>query len=184
MGKMRWLYDHGRWLGLRPHHVARLEREMRVHATKLIIFAKIAYGLIVPTLVAAGMARVPWRKWFPVVFVVETLWSILLVWVGYHTAAFIQAFEQTLHAIGVAVVVAVAVLVLLRMLRKRIDRKELELDPMNQAIADEVKVISTIDTDDALLGNHGQPVEGSAEQYERHVDIHRCVALPERDIIR
>jgi membrane protein DedA with SNARE-associated domain len=184
MGKMRWLYDHGRWLGLRPHHVARLEREMRAHATKLIIFAKIAYGLIVPTLVAAGMARVRWRKWFPVVFVVETIWSILLVWVGYHTTAFIQAFEQSLHAIGVAVMVAVTMLVLLRMLRKRIDRKELELDPMNQAIADEAEVIPTDDTDDALWENSGQSVEDSAEQYERHVDIYRCVALPERDTIR
>lgn len=132
MGKMQWLYDHGRWIGIRPPQVERLEREMRTHARKLIIFAKIAYGLIVPTLVAAGMARVPWRKWFPVVFVVETLWSILLVVVGYHTTALIQDFEHTLHVLGGAVAAAVALFVLFRFLRKRIDEQELVLDPLNQ----------------------------------------------------
>jgi membrane protein DedA with SNARE-associated domain len=132
LGKMSWLYEHGRWFGMRPHHVARLEREMRAHARKLIIFAKIAYGLIVPTLVAAGLARVPWRKWFPVVFVVETLWSILLVWIGFHTTNFIKNFEQTVHAIGVAIVVAVVIFIVMRFLRKRIDEQELALDPLAQ----------------------------------------------------
>ena len=136
MGRMKWLYDHGRWFGMRPHHVARLEREMRVHARKLIVFAKIAYGLIVPTLVAAGMARVPWRKWFPVVFLVETLWSILLVWIGFHTTAFIQDFEHTVHAIGVAVAVGGVAFVLMRFLRRRIDQQELALDPL-AAVNDE-----------------------------------------------
>lgn len=130
MGKIQWFYEHGRWFGMRPHHVARLEREMQLHARKLIIFAKIAYGLIVPTLVAAGLARVPWRKWFPVVFVVETLWSILLVWIGFHATNFIQDLEHTLHAIGVAVLVGGGALILMRMLRKRIDEQELAMDPL------------------------------------------------------
>jgi membrane protein DedA with SNARE-associated domain len=194
MGKMQWLYDHGRWLGLRPHHVARLEREMRAHATKLIIFAKIAYGLIVPTLVAAGMARVPWRKWFPVVFVVETLWSILLVWVGYHTTAFIQAFEHSLHAIGVAVLVGGVAFVLMRMLRKRIDRQELALDPLNQVIDDEDSLIfsqHSLDShlNEAVVEKSGKAVPGTAElqeewqegRYEDRGEIHRCVALAEAD---
>jgi membrane protein DedA with SNARE-associated domain len=130
MGRMKWLYEHGRFFGMRPHHVARLEREMQLHARKLIIFAKIAYGLIVPTLVAAGMARVPWRRWFPVVFVVETLWSVILVWVGFHATAFIQEFEHALHAVGVTVLFAGVAFVLLRFLRKRIDQQELALDPL------------------------------------------------------
>jgi membrane protein DedA with SNARE-associated domain len=134
MGRMQWLYEHGRWFGMRPHHVARLEREMRLHARKLIIFAKVAYGLIVPTLVAAGMARVPWRRWFPVVFVVETLWSILLVWIGFHTTVFIQDLEHALHAVGVAVVAGGAAFLLMRFLRKRIDQQELAMDPLRDEV--------------------------------------------------
>ena len=163
VGRMRWLYDHGRWLGLRPHHVERLEREMRAHATKLIIFAKIAYGLIVPTLVAAGMARVRWQKWFPVVFLVETLWSILLVWFGYHTTAFIQDFEQTLHAIGVAVLVGAVAFVSMRILRKRIDQKELDLDPLTQEIAEDQEVIKDHVAEDAAVILPFKAVQGECD---------------------
>lgn len=178
LGRMQWLYDHGKWFGMRPHHVARLEREMRSHARKLIIFAKLAYGLIVPTLVAAGMARVPWRKWFPVVFVVETLWSILLVWIGFHTTAFIQDFEHTLHSIGVAAIVGIVVFAILRFLRKRIDQQELAMDPLNQSL---VEVIST-GVERATSG-----ATYTDEKTERHEERrtderqHQCVALPERE---
>jgi membrane protein DedA with SNARE-associated domain len=181
MGKMKWLYEHGRWLGLHPHHVARLEREMRAHATKLIIFAKIAYGLIVPTLLAAGMARVPWRRWFPVVLVVETLWSILLVWIGYHTTAFIAEFEQTLHAIGVAVVVAIVLFVLFRFLRKRIDQQELELDPLAHVEANPVEPLQATKADASAPDKEAKFVGGVSEKIEGQADIQRCVALPERE---
>ena len=181
MGKMRWLYEHGRWFGMRPHHVARLEREMRSHAPLLIIFAKIAYGLIVPTLVAAGLARVPWRKWFPIVFVVETLWSCLLVWIGFHTTAFIQDFEHILHAIGVAVLAAGAIFLLMRFLRKRIDQRELALDPLQQQINPPVTNRTngagvSVDSSVALAEDEIEEEEAMLPR-----EIHRYVALPERE---
>jgi membrane protein DedA with SNARE-associated domain len=184
MGKMKWLYEHGSWLGLRPHHVERLEREMRAHATKLIVFAKIAYGLIVPTLLAAGMARVPWRKWFPMVLVVETLWSILLVWVGYHTTAFIAKFEQTLLAIGVALLVAIGLFVLFRLLRKRIDQQELELDPLAHVEATPVEAPQSSKVEVNGSEKETKFTSGVSEKYEGRADIQRCVALPEREKAR
>ena len=183
MGKLNWLLEHGRWFGLRPRHLERLEREMQAHATKLIIFAKLAYGLIVPTLVAAGMARVPWRKWFPTVFIVETLWSILLVWVGYHATAFIQDFERGLHALGVALLLGVAAFVLFRMLRKRIDRKELELDPLNQVILAEPSAPGLPEVEEVPPYANATPVPYE-KQYKGEIDIQRCVALPEREQVR
>ena len=132
-GKMSWLVRHGRWLGLRPHHLARLEREMHAHATKLIVFAKVAYGLIVPTIVAAGMARVPFRKWFPVVFVVETLWSCLLVWVGYHATGMIQDIERVLVAVGLTALLVGGGFLLLRLARRRFEEQAIALDPLGHA---------------------------------------------------
>ena len=105
LGKSDIVLRHGAWLGIRHRHLDRLEAEMQAHAVKLIIFAKIAYGLIVPTLLAAGMARVPWRRWFPVVFAVETLWSIVLVWVGYHAAGAIVELERGLRYVGIGALI-------------------------------------------------------------------------------
>jgi membrane protein DedA with SNARE-associated domain len=131
-GKMTWLLRHGRWMGIQPRHLARLEREMHAHATKLIIFAKVAYGLIVPTIVAAGMARVPFRKWFPVVFVVETLWSCLLVWVGYHATGMIQDVERALVAVGLTALLVGGGFLLLRLARRSFEQQTLALDPLRE----------------------------------------------------
>jgi membrane protein DedA with SNARE-associated domain len=180
LGKMQWLYKHGRWFGIRPHHVERLEREMRSHARKLIIFAKIAYGLIVPTLVAAGMARVPWRKWFPVVFVVETLWSVLLVWIGFHTAAFIQDFRQTLHVIGLGLLVLVVLFVVMRFLRKRIDEQELALDPLQSVTP--AAPLPAVETEKPVAERTVEITLDSAERGpgQSPNQVHRYVALRER----
>ena len=45
--------------------------------------AKLSSGLAVPALIAAGLARVPWRRWFPIVLVGEVLWTSVLMLIGY-----------------------------------------------------------------------------------------------------
>jgi len=182
-GKMKWLYDHGRWFGMKPHHVARLEREMHTHARKLIIFAKIAYGLIVPTLVAAGLARVPWRRWFPVVFVVETLWSIALVWVGYHTTAFIKDFEHTLIAIGVAVLLGGGLFIFMRFLRKRIDAQELALDPLNVETVENSQQITPLVGDTTTVKPLTQSTATSPEGNRGQSEVLRYTISPEQEQI-
>jgi hypothetical protein len=67
----------------------------------LILLAKLSISLMIPTLVAAGLARVPWRRWFPVVFALELAWTGLLVFVGYHATGLITRFEHGLQAAGV-----------------------------------------------------------------------------------
>jgi membrane protein DedA with SNARE-associated domain len=141
VGKLDVVLRLTRWMGVERRHLARLEREMHAHAAKLIVFAKLAYGLIVPTLLSAGMARVPWRRWFPVVFVVETLWSLLLVWVGFHATGLIAQFEQGLRIVG-AGVLAGAVVVVFRLLRQRIEREEIEMDPLLHAEPDQTLLIA------------------------------------------
>ncbi len=109
ISKIQTIYRYGKWLGLRNHHVERIELEMQSHAAKLIILSKISYGLIVPTLVAAGLARVPWRKWFPAVLAAEMIWTITLVAIGFHAAGAISRVGHSLQVIGIAVFVLVMV---------------------------------------------------------------------------
>lgn len=101
------IYRRGRWLGLQSHHLDRLELEMHTHATKLIALSKLAIGLIIPTLIAAGLARVPLKRWFPLVLVVETLWTIFMVNLGYHSTGLITQFERSIQVIGIIALVAI-----------------------------------------------------------------------------
>ncbi|MCB0060802.1 MAG: hypothetical protein KDE19_01760 [Caldilineaceae bacterium] len=101
------LYRYGRWLGLREHHLVKLEWGMHAHATKLIAISKLAIGLIIPTLVAAGLARVPWRRWFPLVLAIETVWTIVVVNVGFHSAGMMKEMERGIQFIGAGVLLVV-----------------------------------------------------------------------------
>lgn len=107
MNNLQSIYRRGRWLGLQRHHLDRLELEMHTHATKLIALSKLAIGLIIPTLVAAGLARVPWKRWFPLVLLIEIAWTILMVNLGYHSAGLITQFEHSIQVIGTIALVAI-----------------------------------------------------------------------------
>ena len=112
VNNLQSIYRRGRWLGLQRHHLDRLESEMHTHATKLIALSKLAIGLIIPTLIAAGLARVPWKRWFPLVLTIEIFWTILMVNLGYHSAGLITQFERSLQAVGMIALIAVIVAIL------------------------------------------------------------------------
>ncbi len=102
VGKTDWLVRHGRWFGLRERHVQRLEQGMHDHARKILIVAKLTLSLTIPTLVAAGMARVPWRRWFPAVFGAEMIWTGGLVLAGFYFAESLKRLEQGIQYLAIA----------------------------------------------------------------------------------
>jgi membrane protein DedA with SNARE-associated domain len=130
-GKPQWIMRLGRFLGMHPEHIDKLEHAIRVHAIKLILLAKLSISLMVPTLIAAGLARVPWRRWFPAVFVIEVVWTALLVWVGYHATGLIARIELGLQVAGVVVILALVSAVVWyvrRLIRREEEETELEIE--------------------------------------------------------
>ncbi|MFZ0544340.1 MAG: VTT domain-containing protein [Candidatus Promineifilaceae bacterium] len=110
-GKTEWILKHGQRFGIGQRHVDKLSESMEQHAVKILLMAKISVGLAVPTLLVAGIIRLPWRKWFPVVFVGEVIWTGFLVLVGYYATEAIKQMEQGIHALllGVTFLLLVAV---------------------------------------------------------------------------
>jgi len=99
MGRTEWLVRYGRWLGVRPEHIAKLERQVRTHARRMLVLAKLTLSFSIPALIATGLARVPWRHWFPAVFAAECVWTGGLVVVGYTFALSIRQLERGLQII-------------------------------------------------------------------------------------
>lgn len=90
-GKKELLVRYGRRFGVRAEHLEKLQRNIRAHAFRLLFIAKITYGLAVPSIIAAGLSRVPWRRWFPPLLAGEVLWTGGLVLFGYFTT---KTFQQ------------------------------------------------------------------------------------------
>lgn len=86
-----------RWLRLRPELVERIEREITNNAHRMLFIAKLTLGLVIPTLVATGLARVSWRRWFWALVLAECVWTGGLVTAGYFWGAYLQQLDQGLR---------------------------------------------------------------------------------------
>lgn len=136
VGKADRVARFGRFLRIHPEHIDRLEVAIHAHATKLILLAKLSITLMIPTLVAAGMARVPWRRWFPIVFAIELIWTGMLVWVGYHATGLISNVEHWRHVAAVVAIVALlaAIVWYVRRLIHREEALEIEEDLLSSPL--------------------------------------------------
>ena len=112
LGKTEWLLRHGRRLGISEAHILRLEEGMQKHARKIILIAKLTMSFAIPALIAAGLARVPWRRWFSTIVIGEIVWTGTLVLIGYHLTLSLRRMEvglQIVAGMGLIIFVGLAV---------------------------------------------------------------------------
>lgn len=106
-GNVAQWFEKGRLLSQRPRFLS-FQNAMRRHATKILIMAKLSAGFAVPALLAAGLTKLRWRQWFPVVFLGETIWTGTLVLIGFYATEAIKQVER-----GIQLIFAVIAFILL-----------------------------------------------------------------------
>jgi len=97
LGKIEWAVRYGGWLGIKEQAIARMQKDVQDHIHKILFIAKLTLGFVIPTLIAAGLARVPFKRWFGVLFAAECLWTGGLVLVGYYFGYLTQQIEADLR---------------------------------------------------------------------------------------
>ena len=124
LGKTEWILHFGRRLGLRESLINHLKQKMIDHATKMLFLAKLTVSFVIPSLIAAGLLRVPWRRWFPALLVAETLWTGSLVLIGYYTTEAVKRVEQGVEyaMLGASILFVVFVILAGRRLIKQWDQ--------------------------------------------------------------
>jgi len=113
LGKTEWFVRYGRWFGIEEKLVHRLQKDIQNHIHKVLFVAKLTLGLVVPALIAAGLARVPIKRWFGVLFTAECIWTGGLVLVGYYFGTLTQSIETHLRWIslgGAAIFLALVII--------------------------------------------------------------------------
>jgi membrane protein DedA with SNARE-associated domain len=83
------------------------------HATRVLFLAKVTLTFVIPSLIAAGLLRIPWRRWFPALILAETLWTGSLVLIGYFTTEAIKQVAQWVEYVALGISVGFVVIVLL-----------------------------------------------------------------------
>ena len=111
-GKIDWWIHHFGRLGIKESSLARLQKDIDSHIHKVLFIAKLTLGLVVPTLVAAGLARVPFKRWFGVLFAAECIWTGGLVVTGYYFGYMVQRIERDLRWVSLGGIVVIIGLIL------------------------------------------------------------------------
>jgi len=101
IGKTDWLLRHAHWLGLRESHIQRFRREIQIHAGKVLFVAKLTMSFSIPALIAAGLARVSWRRVLGAIVPAECIWTGSLVLVGYYFSRSIRRLEQGVQIVAI-----------------------------------------------------------------------------------
>lgn len=133
-GKMEWVSGLSERMGIDKRHFERMEKNLQEHAVKVIFLAKLTVSFVIPTLVAAGLVKAPWRKWFPPVFIGEMLWTGSLVLAGYYAAEAIKRVEQGVEYITLfgSAFFLVFLLWLGRRIMKDEEKDEIATDPSDE----------------------------------------------------
>lgn len=118
-GHIKFVYRVGRWLGVKPEQIDHMQAQIHRNAISILVAAKLTAGLIIPLLVAAGLLKIPWRRWFLPIFFAEIIWTGTLTLLGYHAANWISEIEH-----GVQIFVASGTLLAIIFIIYRIRRKK------------------------------------------------------------
>lgn len=93
-GKTEWIFHVGNRLGLKPKLIEHLQQKMVSHATKVLFLAKLTVSFVIPSLITAGLLKIPWKRWFPFFIIAESLWTGALVLIGYYATEAVKRVER------------------------------------------------------------------------------------------
>ena len=85
---------------------------LQAHVPRILWVTKLTFSFAVPALIAAGMAHVPWRRWFGVVLAGEIVWTGSLALIGHHFTLSVRRLEaglQILTLLGIIIFVSLAI---------------------------------------------------------------------------
>jgi len=133
-GKINWVYKI-KWLSIKPHHVDAVKDEVRSHVIRILLVTKLTNGLTIPILVATGLAKVPWRRWFPVVAFANLVIAAVFTSIGYFTVFSLLKIEKGLTYIAIIfsiVFFVVAFIYLRKSFKKRKERRSKEQEDSSE----------------------------------------------------
>lgn len=106
IGKIEWINRFGARLGVSMKKLTQMEDTLHNHARRILFISKLTVSPMIPALIATGLIKYPWRRWFPAVFAGEMIWTGSLVMIGYFGVQVLSrlqlGLEQVLLAFSIA----------------------------------------------------------------------------------
>lgn len=109
LGKADWILKI-RWLRLKSTTLNQIQSNLNDQAPKIVTLAKLSSVFVLPVMIAAGLIRLPWKRWFPTLFVIEIIKNIVLILAGYYSVVTISQVQKGLTVVIILVTILSIVL--------------------------------------------------------------------------
>jgi membrane protein DedA with SNARE-associated domain len=122
-GRRKLIMLWGKFLGITIEKIERLEKHFKSHTGKTIIVGKLShiFGLVV--LLAAGMAKVPFKVFFKLDFIATIPKSLILILAGYYFGKAALRSIQSFDSVALQTFFVVILLVVLYFFIKKLAEK-------------------------------------------------------------
>jgi len=128
LGREHLIEKWGRFVGITLNSIERVERHFEKHQGKTLIFGKLSHAIGGVILVAAGIARIPYRDFLFFNFLATLPKSLILLFIGFY---FGQAFRQiskyldyTAFLLVLAAVILIAIYFIIQKIAKIISESD------------------------------------------------------------
>lgn len=129
-GKNGAINKWGKYIGLSMDKISSLEKHFAKHGGKTVVFGKLAHGIGVVALAAAGASKMPYGKFLLFSFLGVMFQSLLFVLIGYyfgHAYTRIgQYFDYYAIFALIVVIILIVVYFLIRKYSQKIEKKLLK----------------------------------------------------------
>jgi membrane protein DedA with SNARE-associated domain len=122
-GRQRFAKRWGRFLGITSERVERLEKHFEKHSGKTLVIGKLSQGVGAVVLVAAGIARVPFRKFIWYNFVPTLPKSLILLLIGYYVGESYIKISSYLDYAAIGTVVAAIIFIVIYFMMRKVSKK-------------------------------------------------------------
>lgn len=96
-GRKKFIDKWGKYIGIDPLKIEKLENHFLKHRKKTLIIGKISHAIGAPILVAAGIVKVPIIEFLWVNFLATLPKSFLFIFIGYHFGQAYVRLDQYLE---------------------------------------------------------------------------------------
>lgn len=122
-GREKFIDKYGRYIGLTKEKIMSLEKFMESNAGKTMTFVKLMPLLATPGLIAAGISKMPLKKytWLSLTIIIPS--SLFFLIAGYYFGFAYKAISRLINYVGYLALIIVAFFSAIHYLQKKLRKK-------------------------------------------------------------
>ncbi|MFH1772988.1 MAG: DedA family protein [Patescibacteria group bacterium] len=134
-GGARLIERWGHYVGLNIGHIQKFKNHFDKHTASTIIWGKLAYAMEMPFLIGAGMAKVPYRKFFLYTLIPTLPKSLLFLLIGFYFGESYSKINTYLDYTAIGTISLAILLTIVYFVMKNISKKHEEQDINNTTLS-------------------------------------------------